>query len=88
MANTSSAKKQYRKSIRQRSVNKNNCSKIKTLEKKILTLVAAGQKTEAVTLFPSVQSVIMQGVTKKVLKLNTASRKVSRISRLIKECVS
>ncbi len=84
MANTSSAKKQYRKSIKQRLVNLNNLSRIKTFIKKISVLVDSNQRDEAKKIFGLVQSEIMRGVKKKVIKLNTASRKISQISKKIK----
>ncbi len=84
MANTSSAKKQYRKSIKQRLVNLNNLSRIKTFIKKITVLVDSNQRDEAKKIFGLVQSEIMRGVKKKVIKLNTASRKISQISKRIK----
>ena len=84
MANTSSAKKQYRKSLKQRLINLNNVSRIKTFIKKITVLIDANKKDEAKALFPDVQSAIMRGVKKNVLKLNTASRKISRLSQKIK----
>jgi small subunit ribosomal protein S20 len=84
MANTSSAKKQYRKSLKQRLINLNNISRIKTFIKKITVLIDANKKDEAKALLPDVQSAIMKGVKKNVMKLNTASRKISRLSQRIK----
>jgi len=84
MANTSSAKKQYRKSLKQRLINLNNVSRIKTFIKKITVLIDANKKDEAKAFFPDVQSAIMRGVKKNVMKLNTASRKISRLSQKIK----
>jgi small subunit ribosomal protein S20 len=85
MANTVSAKKQYRKSLRQRLVNLNNISRIKTFIKKFITLAETDQTDEAKTLFPKVQSEIMRGVKKKIFKMNTASRKISNLAKKIKD---
>lgn len=85
MANTVSAKKQYRKSLRQRLVNLNNLSRIKTFIKKFITLTEADQTDEAKNLFPKVQSEIMRGVKKKIFKMNTASRKISNLAKKIKD---
>jgi large subunit ribosomal protein L17 len=82
--NTSSAKKQYRKSIKQRLVNLYTASRIKTLIKKIIVLIDAKKKDEAQAFFPDVQSAIMKGVKKNILKMNTASRKISNLSQKIK----
>jgi small subunit ribosomal protein S20 len=84
MANSSSAKKQYRKSLRQKFVNLNNVSRIKTFIKKIQVIIDLANRDEAIKFFPLVQSEIMKGVKKGVIKLNTASRKVSNISKKIK----
>jgi small subunit ribosomal protein S20 len=84
MANTASAKKECRKSIKRRIANVNNVSKIRTFIKKISNLVDNNKVQEAKELFKTIQSVIMKGVTKKVIKLNTASRKISRLSKKIK----
>ncbi len=84
MANTVSAKKQYRKSLRQRLVNLNNISKIKTYIKKLISLADNNQKEEARLFFPKVQSEIAKGVKKNVLKKNTASRKIKNLSKKIK----
>lgn len=84
MANTSSAKKQYRKSIKQKFVNTHNLSKIKTFIKKINILLDTNNNLEAINFFPLFQSVVMKGVTKKVIKLNTASRKISQVAKRIK----
>ena len=52
--------------------------------KKITVLIDANKKDEAKAFFPDVQSAIMRGVKKNVMKLNTASRKISRLSQKIK----
>ncbi|MGI4775527.1 MAG: 30S ribosomal protein S20 [Janthinobacterium lividum] len=80
MANHSSAKKAIRQTLKKTAVNKNRTSRIKTYIKKVVQAVANGSKEEATTAFIKAQSEIMIGVTKKVLKLNTASRKVSRLA--------
>jgi small subunit ribosomal protein S20 len=87
MANTSSAQKQHRKSLRQRLVNLNSFSRIKTFIKKFTLLVDSHKTDEAKEFFPSLQSEIMRGVKKKVLKLNTASRKISRLFKRVKTSV-
>jgi small subunit ribosomal protein S20 len=84
MANTPSAKKQHRKSVKQRFVNLNSMSRIKTLIKKFITLTQTDHLTEARTMFPKVQSEIMKGVQRRLFKMNTASRKVSSWAQKIK----
>ena len=84
MANHSSAKKALRQTIKKTLVNKNRTSRIKTYIKKVLQAVDSGVQEDAANALIAAQSEIMKGVTKKVLKLNTASRKISRLSKKIK----
>jgi small subunit ribosomal protein S20 len=83
MANHSSAKKAIRQTIRKTLVNKNRASKIKTYIKKVLQAVESGSQEAAKSALIVAQSEIMKGVTKNILKLNTASRKISRLSTKI-----
>lgn len=84
MANHSSAKKAIRQTIKKTAVNKNRTSKIKTYIKKVLVAVQNSSKEEAASAFIKAQSEIMKGVKANVLKLNTASRKVSRLASKLK----
>lgn len=85
MANHESAKKALRQTIKNTARNRHNISRIKTLVKKLESIIDGGKKDEAVAMFASVQAAIMKGVTKNLLKLNTASRKVSRLSQKLKK---
>lgn len=84
MANHLSAKKAARQTIKKTLVNKDRSSKIKTYIKKVLAAIKSGLKVEANNAFIIAQSEIMKGVTKNILKLNTASRKVSRLAKQVK----
>ncbi|RYE05941.1 MAG: 30S ribosomal protein S20 [Rickettsiaceae bacterium] len=84
MANHSSAKKAIRQTIKKTAINKNKHSRIKTYIKKVIQTIATGSKEEANIAFIRAQSEIMTGVTKKIFKLNTASRKVSRLALKIR----
>ena len=84
MANHSSAKKAIRQTIRKTFVNKNRVSRIRTYVKKVLQEISSGSKESAHTALVLAQSELMKGVTKNVIKLNTASRKISRLSQRIK----
>ena len=84
MANHSSAKKAIRQTIKKTAVNKNRASKIKTYIKKVLVAVQNSSKEEAAGAFIKAQSEIMKGVKSNILKLNTASRKVSRLAAKLK----
>ncbi|MDR0555554.1 MAG: 30S ribosomal protein S20 [Holosporaceae bacterium] len=81
MANHRSALKRMRQSERRASLNKSRISRIKTFVKKFIASLGSGNESSS---FSSVQSEIHRGVTKGVLHRNTADRKISRLSRLLK----
>ena len=56
-------------------------SSIKSLKK----LIATGKKKEALAMMREVQSALDKAVKGKTLKKNTASRKKSRLSKLVKK---
>lgn len=85
MANHSATKKSIRQSAVRTDINRNRRSRIKTYITKIRDLTAEGKKDEANALLPEAQSEIMRGVTKGILKKNTASRIVSRLNTGIKK---
>ncbi|MGC0371804.1 MAG: hypothetical protein DGJ47_000505 [Rickettsiaceae bacterium] len=84
MANHSSTKKSIRKTVRVSEINKNRKSRIKTYVKKVLLAIQNSNASEAQTAFIEAQSEIMKGVSKNILKKNTASRKISKLSKAIK----
>ncbi|WP_341791102.1 30S ribosomal protein S20 [Rickettsia endosymbiont of Gonocerus acuteangulatus] len=84
MANHSSAKKAARQTVKKTLVNKRRASAIKTFVKKVLHEINQGNKEKANSALVIAQSKIMQGVKKNIIKLNTASRKISKLSKKIK----
>lgn len=84
MANTTSAKKATRQIARRTEVNKDRLSRIRTFIKRVELAIEKKQKKEAKDALQKAESEIMRGVSKGVVKLNTASRKVSRLSARIK----
>lgn len=84
MANHSATKKAIRKTVRKTAINKNKKSRIKTFIKKVVTAVAAGLPEEANKALIEAQVEIMKGVSAKLIKKNTASRKVSRLAKSVK----
>lgn len=84
MANHSSAEKAIRQTAKRYLINKNRASRIKSYIKRVLQEIGNGSKESAKLALTNAQSEIMKGVTKKILKLNTASRKISRLSQIIK----
>lgn len=80
-----SAEKAHKKSIVRAARNKSIKSRIKTFITKVEEAIQKKAAiAEVVRHFREAESEIMKGVTKGVLKLNTASRKVSRLARLVK----
>ena len=85
MANTRSAKKAVRKIASRTAVNKDRRSRVRTFIRKVEEAVASGDKAAADTALKAAQPEIMRAVTKGVMKKNTASRKVSRLSQSVKK---
>ena len=85
MANNKSTEKRIRQPVRRSAVNESRLRVIKASLKKVETAIAAGNKTAAQAALKEAQPELMQGVSKGVLKLGTASRKMSRLSSRIKK---
>ncbi|MBP9792142.1 MAG: 30S ribosomal protein S20 [Rickettsiales bacterium] len=85
MANHTSAKKSIRQIAKRTMVNKQRVSQIRTYIKKLEAAIAQQDKQNIAELFKQTQSLIMKGVTKNLLKKNTASRKISRLSARVKK---
>ncbi len=84
MAHHKSAQKRIRQTEYRTEVNKARVSRIRTVIKEVESAVKAGNKAEAQNALKNARPVIMSGVSKGVLKLATASRKVSRLSAKVK----
>ena len=80
MANTSSAKKRVRQIERRSERNRDRLSRIRTAVKNVEAAIVAGDRTAAEEALTSAEPELMSGVSKGVMKKNTASRKVSRLS--------
>jgi small subunit ribosomal protein S20 len=85
MANHTSAKKSIRQIAKRTIVNKQRMSQMKTYIKKLEAAIAQQDKQNIAELFKQTQSLIMKGVTKNLLKKNTASRKISRLAARVKK---
>ena len=84
MANTPSAKKRIRNTLRKTDINKSRRSRIKTFVRKVEDALESKDAKAAVESLKAAQPEIMRGVTKGVFHKNTASRKISRLSSRIK----
>ena len=83
MANTSSAQKAARQTLRRTEVNKNRRSRLKSTVRAVETAIAAGDKKAALAALKAAEPEIMRGVSKGVLHKNTGSRKVSRLTKRV-----
>lgn len=84
MPNHSSAIKEVRKNIKRNLRNRSTESRLKTLIKRVLAAVSLKQLDLAKKEFVVAQSEIAKSVTKDLLKLNTASRKIRNLASMIK----
>ena len=84
MANTPSAKKRIRNTIRKTDINKSRRSRIKTFVRKVEDALESKDAKAAMESLKAAQPEIMRGVTKGIFHKNTASRKISRLSSRIK----
>lgn len=88
MANTQSAKRALRSSEKKNVINNARRNRIRSFIKKVDDAIKAGDEAKAREAFKALQPEFMRGVSKKILKLNTVSRKLSRISASIKKISS
>ncbi len=84
MAHHKSAKKRIRQNETRTETNRARRGRIRTFIKKVESAIEGGDKAQAAEAFKAAEPEIRRGVTKGVLKLNTASRKISRLSARIK----
>ena len=83
MPNTASAIRRVRRVVKQTSVNRLRKSKYRAAVKKMEDLLKSGEKAKIKSFFPNFQSILMQVVKTGAVKKNTASRKISKISKKI-----
>lgn len=85
MANHKSAKTRINRNNKRSIINGARRSRVRTFVKKVLAAVTENNKEEAAKAFKVAESELMRAVNKGVLKKNTASRTVSRLSKKVKE---
>ena len=83
MPNTKSAIRKVRRVKKQTQVNRIRKSKYKTAIKQMELLLTGKEKDKAKKYFSKFQSILMQVAKSGVVSKNTASRKISRISKRI-----
>ena len=85
MANHKSSKKRIRQTVRKTEVNTVRKSRVRTAIRKVMDAITSKEEKTAKSALQNAESQIMKAVSKGVIKKNTASRKVSRLSSLIKK---
>jgi small subunit ribosomal protein S20 len=85
MANTKSAAKQARASLRRHAHNKAILSKLHTLERKFAGLCAEKKATEAAEALRVISSALDKAAKVQVVHRNLASRKKSRLAAQLKK---
>ena len=81
MANTPQAKKRIKRNASRAEINRARVSRIRTFVKQAESALEAGNKDEAKAALARVQPELSRGVARGVLHKNTASRKLSRLTR-------
>lgn len=84
MAQHKSAEKRNRQTIKRTAVNRIRLGRVRSSVKAVEAAIAGGDKAKAQAALKAAQPVIMSGVSKGVLKLTSASRKMSRLSARVK----
>ena len=83
MANTRSAKKAVRQTLRRTEANKARRSRMRTSVRKVEEAIASGDKDAARTALKEAQPVIVRTAQKGMVHRKTASRKVSRLAKRV-----
>jgi small subunit ribosomal protein S20 len=83
MANTASAKKAVRKIERRAAVNRSRRSQMRTSLRKVEEALASGDQKAASEALASAAPLVMRAAQKGIVHKNTASRKVSRLTKRV-----
>lgn len=88
MANTASARKRIRQTVRRTERNRARKSRVRTFLRKVEAAIAGGDKSAAATALRDAQPELQRAAGKGVLHRNAAARKLSRLSARIKALAS
>ena len=83
MANTPQARKRIRRNDRRGDINSARMSRIRSFVKKVEAAIEGGDKQGATDALKAAQPELARGVARGVLHKNTASRKMSRLSKRV-----
>ncbi len=81
MANTRSAEKRHRQSVKRRLRNQAVNTRVKTAIKKVREAIAAKDPARAKTAFVEAERILHKAASKGVLHARNASRRVSRLAK-------
>ena len=83
MANTTSARKAARKIARRTAINKSRRTRMRSAVRDVEEAIASGDRNRAVEAMKKAEPQLMRAARQGQLHQNTASRKVSRLTRTI-----
>jgi small subunit ribosomal protein S20 len=83
MANTKSAKKSARQTVRRTNANKGRRSRMRSYARKVEEAIEAGDKKAAAAALKEAEPVLARTAQKGLVHRKTASRKVSRLAKRI-----
>ncbi len=88
MANHKSAAKRARQSLRRNTTNTARKNRVRSMEKGLSKALVAKKGEEAQTLLQSYMSEVMKAAKRGVVKAETASRKIGRLSARVQAILS
>ena len=88
MANTSSAKKAVRKIDRRTAVNRSRRSQMRTYIRKVEEALESGDASAAQVALATAEPIMMRAAQKGIVHKNTASRRISRLTKRVKSLAS
>ena len=83
MANTKSAKKAARQTVRRTAANKTRRSRLRSSVRKVEDVIASGNKEAARAALKEAEPVIVRTAQKGMIHHKSASRKVSRLAKRV-----
>ena len=80
MANTKSARKAARQSVRRTATNRARRSRLRSAVRKVEEAIAAGDRSKALAAIAEAEPVIIRAAQKNIVHRNAARRKISRLA--------
>ena len=83
MANTKSAKKAARQTVRRTAANKTRRTRLRSSVRKVEEAIASGDKAAAAAALKDAEPIIARTAQKGIIHRKSASRKVSRLAKRV-----